>query len=727
MIVLKNRFYRVITVLMLIIWTFLTISSIFDIYPQFRNNLDLSFIVVIVVASVIFFVMCSFYRWINERSEKTHNLLAYGLVIFSFICLLAWGLTHKILPTYDLNHIVDEVYILINNKTHIIGENSYLSTYPQQAPLLILIYFVELLGVLLHIEPHVFMTIYNCLMISLTFLFIYKTLKLMFNSKVALIGLLLAIITPDFYFFAPYYYTDVLSIPFSVIGFYCLMRADKLNSKKKYILYALGGLLFAIGTKIRVVTAFLLIAYFINLILQTNVEGIKSYIKTIVQKLLPIGLTFMAFIICYSKIIEPYFKIEYNKDAILPATHWIMMGTNSEIDGGYLSEDVRYTQEADDKIKANFEMANNRLKKFNLKFFNNKLRRVWTQGDYDSVRKYTNVEKVRPTYKFLIGKGSIFIKYLQQGVKVVAFILFLLSIIMEVVKNKVQDSKHSSFIISILGAIVFYLLWEAQTRYSFSFLPWIILGGASSISIIDKIFKQKSIGIDNYKLNIVKFKKGFGILIILLTIALLADGFVEYSVRRKNYNFIRSSQYTTNKSIPLIKETLKHKFTISDNFNKIELIISHDNIEKEIDYIFELYDNEDNLLYESKINSSKALKNNYVSIKFPRQKVKKETTYYFKMYSEDATEDNYLSVATFVIDNCAEKDIYITNNGYDTNTMGETYINDKLICPELRIKIMDHKKSTLVSKKVYLSFSLIILAITCFSTYNILIRSKVKK
>lgn len=715
---LKNRAYKIFLVVMLLVWGFITWSSIFDIYPSISINVDLSAITILLGVCVTFLLLILIYKKIDKYSEKVHNRISYLLSVLAFLILCLWGLNNKILSTYDLSHIIDQVSVLINNGSHIVGESNYLSIYPQQIPLFILIYVFSWVATIIKVNPIDFTILFNCFMIALSFLFMYKILRIMYNSKIALIGMILMMLNPDFYLFTSYYYTDILSIPFGIIGFYFVVKADQKESHKKILSRLLGGILFAIGFKLRVVTVFLLIAYTINVILKNNI--IHS-----LKKLSPVLSSFIIFILLYSFVIEPSFGIKINDSETLPFTHWIMMGVNTQNDGNYTDKDVKYTINSEDKISANLTEIGKRAKKINYKFIDNKIRRVWSQGDHDILRKYVNVEKINVFYKYTTGSGAIFIKYLQQISIASIYVLFLIGICVDLLKrSNFHDSKFSTIVLSIFGAILFYLFWEAQTRYSFSFLPWIIIGGIPSICVIEKFINAKRLSIDKFKFDLFGAKKVLGIIIIVLMILSFVDGYVKYCLRKGNNNFIAYSQYSLNSAIPIIDNEIKQVFRISNDFNVIELAFTSENLKKQIDYTFELYDDSDNLIYKQVLDSFLCTKDRLFKIKIPTQRISSSKEYYFKIYSDEATKHNYLNLGTYKIDNCTSKSSFIKNEGYDVDPNGELYSDNKLLCGQLRMKAFNNKYSNKIERKIFIIYAAVIISITSFCSYYLLIKQK---
>lgn len=713
MITIKNRIYKILLVILFITFFIISHATIFDIYTTEIANIKLSVFLVLSGSFIYFLFLSLIYKATNKTNEKRCNIIVLLITFISFIILLLWGINHRILPTYDLTHIIDIVNNLLNSNNHTIGYNEYLSMYPHQIPLVIFVYFVELIGTIIKITPDTFMIIYNCFMISLTFLFVYKTLCKLFNFKVAFIGFLLMILTPDFYLYASYYYTDILSIPFAVIGFYSIIKADKMETGKlRYVYYILGGVFFAIGTKLRVVTSFLLIAYIIDSVLKKN-------LKNTIKKLYPSFLSFIALIMCYSFLIEPSFKIKLDSHYTLPPTHWVMMGTNVDNDGSFLKDDVLNSIDAKDKVGYNLSIIKKRIKKVDLKFYYNKIRRVWTQGDYGILTHYKMVDNYDAFYNLLYGNGNVLIRYLQQITKVVVYVLFLFSIGGQLVEEKnIKNSKVSVIIISIFMALLFYLIWEAQVRYSFSFLPWIIISAASAIYIGESLVDIKVLSINRRKYNFEKVRNITFLCVSIFIILSLLFGFRDYVLTKDKRDIARLVQSVGSPQTSIAIRTSKFKqvFRVNGNFNKISILFDGKELKDDVDYFFELYDNEDKLLYKKEFSAKWALSQKYTKF-YPKVDVDKSGEYYFIIYSKEARSDNYLSLWAGTTDSC--KDANTVNLGYDINPNGESYYDNEILCYNLRIYVYDQKKTSMVNIEIYLLYSVGILLIIVFIFFKL--------
>lgn len=711
---IKEKGYKILLFIMLILWGYITYSTIFHIYPaNYHDQINFSKVVLILGTIILLLFLLAVYKAISKLKEKKHDLIAIILCIISFIFMCYFALNYKTTFRYDLNHIEDIVEILINNKTMTIGESKYLSVYPFQFPLVALVYFIEKIGTIFN-NPSNAMIIYNCIMISLSSFFIYKIIKEIFNSKLALIGLILMLLTPDFYLFSSYYYTDITCIPYCIIGFYFLIKS--LNNNKK-LYQVISGIMFAIAFKLRIVCIIILISYMICNFFHENIKNnIKKYSTFIIS--------FIVAILTITYIILPQFKFNKQSDLTFPATHWLMMGANTKEDGGYIEEDYEKTFIAKDKNKYINKELKERLKDVNIKFYLTKLRRVWSEGDHDINNQYKGQVTKLDLYKYIDGNASSFLRYFQQISLITIYVLFLITIITEIIHKETLDkSKNSIYIICIFGAILFYLFWEAKVRYSFTFIPWIIVSGVISLNKINDLLNSNI----KTKISFNNIKKIVAVLILVLTVTYLGLSFKKYSLTKSNQSEVTFSQNDLNNYVGIANNVIRLEFDANKPFNQIEFSFNIKGNKKDLKYTFILYDGTTKI-YTKEFDIEWAIQKDIAIFDIPEQNIKTKKTYNVIIYSEEATMGNYLTIGVSMIDYCKDKIIYTENNGYDINPNSNSYSNNKIMCPEIRYQLINYKNKEIVNKKVFIVFASSIIIITSFSLYYGLIKEvKVEK
>lgn len=710
-----NGSYRLLCIVMVLLWGMLVFLTITNLIPS--TSVSSSFI--IILGTIIYLLFLVFvYRKIEKFQPKTHDKIALVITCLSFILLALWSLTHQPLPHYDLYHIIDKIKILFHNNTHIIGEHFYFSKYPHQIPIFILTYFVEYIGKIIFNAPDVTMIVFNCFMIALSFYFVYKIIKELANSKLGIIGLILCVLYIDYYLLGGYYYTDILCVPYATIGFYFLIKANKLEGLKKFISLILGGILFGIATKMRVVASFLFIGYLIVCIYIYIINGKKlgKFKEFIKNGFIPV-IAFFSIFLLHNILVNQYFKIEINKEATYPVTHFIMMGLNTDTFGNYSDIDDSFTYNSKNKTQDTKEVIKERIKDINLDFYINKFASNWTIGKHTNIGIYHNVSTVDDSYAFLTGYNMIFIQILSQITLLTIYLLFLLTIIKEAKNKKV--SMTSTLIITIFGAILFYLIWEANGRYSFSFLEWIIIGAALSFEEVNIYLKKK------LQLN-GKTRKSIGYLLIFSIVLILIDGFLEYAYKREEINVPRYIQYGIGWRLYQEDKEIKQIFLVNDTFNKINLTFNDSLITEEIPYQFELYNMEDVLLYKEEFMATKNKGTTNKYFKFKNIEVNQPTKFYIKIYSDEATPNNYLRLSAFITDNCLDKPYDYPNYGYKIMPSGETYVDNKKSCFELTMKVYENKESNKFRKKYYLVYAGIVMLITYLGIYESFLKKEKK-
>lgn len=721
-----NKLYKILLVVMLLLWGIITYSTVFNIY---NSSLNLSSTVILLGVMTLLSILLLIYRRLNNYTNVQHDKIAFAIFMIVFFVMGFWGINYQTLPTYDLSHVIDKVSSMIASNSMTFGSSTYFSIYPNQVPLALFVYAIESFGKLLTITNlGNFMILYNCFMTSFSMYIIYKIIKKIFNSRVAIIGLILLAIYPDFYLYSTYYYSDILSLPFSIIGYFLLLKGGDQAGIKNNIYFILSGIIFAIGFKLRVVIVILLIAYLINIF-------IKADFKIFFKRTLLIFMGFCGSLLVFSNVIYPLFKVDLDESLKLPATHWVMMGLNLETDGGYTDEDVMYSLKSEKQSNAIFKRIKYRLAGVEPRFYFNKLSKVWSEGDHDILRKYGMMNRYGTMFNLLEGKNNIFIKYLQQILKAVIYLLFLITIMKELFVKKRSNS--ATTIIAIFGAIIFYLLWEALNRYSFSFLPWIIIGGVPAIEVLNKLVNTKQIKFDKVTFDFAKIKRYLYIIILVLTIILFAFGFYKYALKVTNIDHYRLVQDNSTKYfVPVIDDEIKEVFKVSKDFNKIQLQVSLLNVNKNVDYIYEIYDEYNNLLYKDiytikpgtmdKIENSLMIRN--INFKFPVVKTNHEKEYYLKFYSKKATSKNYISLNTFVLSEEIRDDKYFSpeflGSNYDINPRGKTYINDTYFKGSLRIRISLNEKTTIMKKELFILLAIFVIIIVVMSNYKVLMKEE---
>lgn len=692
----RNIFYKVMMVLLLIMSVVATVSALGNLYPTTSDYLSPIVIILGVIVLLLFFIRL--HSLIKKIGDKKKDIISIIICILFFIGLSLFGIKFSIIPAYDLSHVERELMLMMQNGK-ILTNIGYFAKYTNQVPLTIILYYIYKLGSLLHFSNvKTFAIIINSLFIAISAFFTYLSIKKISNKDNALLALIFFVINPIFYMYASYYYTDTLCMPFAAIAIYLFLISKDKKGRSSIILLLLCGLILALGFKVRVVVAILLI----GIIMTKWLEGdkLKNIAKVSACLLggFAIGL-FTYNLVASSFIIPKDEKLEF------PIYHWVMMGLNEERTGRYNEEDHTYTKSQvnkEEKKQADIKVIKERLKNFGIfryiSFLAQKININWSNGAYRYLDKMTNVDEFSVGYEYVAGNNIIFILYALQICKGLILVLLTYVIVLELFK---KNNKSVKFImVSLFGAFLFYLIWEVQARYSLSFLPWLILLFPIGIEALESINIDKNI-------NMIKVKKGVYSLILLLTLGLMIFNFNKYTVNKSIYYDTRVNQMKTRSTVitDLSEKEVKQTFITKGKFNLVSIKFIKEDISELTHYTFYLYDDCDNIIYQSEFTSDDVKNNKYKNFVFDEVYSKEEKEYSIVITSEDATEDNSIGIESF------------SYAPYKVYPSGYLYINEEDTGASMTFKVQEKVKRTYTSKPIYISICLVILVIEGITLY----------
>ena len=540
-----NKFLLIFTIICF------SISLIGAIFFYTNRSYDYLNPLVLIVGSIVYLLLLiKLYKVIIKLDDKKKKIIVGILLGLQFILLLISAFVISSIPQVDLIHILTEINSL--NDTGSILNNVYYSVYPNNRFLLIILYGLQKI---IPISNQILFSLLSTICISVMSLFTYKTVNKVLNLNKGLLSLFICVLSPIFYLYVSYYYTDVLMLPFASILIYLIVKTKDEKNLKSNVLYGLLiGIIAIIGYKIRAVAIFILVAYFVYLIFTKK-------ILIVLKKFAPIIIGAILTITCIDTIENKFFT-NVNVDKEFPMTHWIMMGVNEKSDGYYSQDDYNLSSSASnvsERTDLNIKEIKNRLSDLGpfgtVKLLVVKLVSVWGKGDY-SYQKYLElVNDFNPSYSYLLEDKNIVINYLLQFSKIVVMFMAIISLI-----NIYKSGKKSIIAISLFGAVFFYLVWEVCPRYGLSFLPWLILIGTCSYDTLNTNYEK------------FKFYKYFKCIILVLTLALFAFSFNKYTGISYKENIVAKDSVTNVKYISLNKEAvITQTLDLYDSFNKIRL------------------------------------------------------------------------------------------------------------------------------------------------------------
>lgn len=158
-----------------------------------------------------------------------------------------------------------------------------------------------------------------------------------------------------------------------------------------------------------------------------------------------------------------------------PITHWIMMGLNEKSHGEYSRKDEKFTEQFASKKQKAMETTHiikQRIKQMNPvrlgKHLLVKLFRVWAMGDDDSLPKAQYAKDFPLLYEYVMGSNNGSFLWYMQAFRICMFLLMSISFFTQL--NTKNGSPLFVFSLTFLGAVLFFLLWEANRKYNVCFM-----------------------------------------------------------------------------------------------------------------------------------------------------------------------------------------------------------------------------------------------------------------
>jgi len=639
--------------------------------------------IVLIVGSIVYlFLLIKLYKFIIKLDAKKKKLIAILLLFGQFVLLLISAYVIRSVPQVDLIHILTEINSL--NSTGEILNSTYYSVYPNNRFLLITLYWLQKI---IPLNNQVIFTGLSAICVSVMSLFTYKTVNKVYGLDKALLSLFICVLSPIFYLYVSYYYTDILMLPIASIIIYLIVKSKDENNLKSNILYGLLiGFLSIIGYKIRAVVIFILIAYFVYLVFTRKVIDI-------IKKMVPILVA--AIITIFSVgLLENKLFTNIDETREFPMTHWIIMGFNGNNGGYYSQADYDYSFSASDveeRKELNIKEIKNRIVELGpiklVKLLGKKLYTVWGKGDY-SYQKYLElVEDFNPSYKLLLEDKNIVINYLLQISKIIVMIMAIVALI-----NIYKRNEKSVIAIALFGAVCFYLLWEVCPRYGLSFLPWLIIIGTVSY--------------DTFNINIekMKFYNPLKYIILTLTILLFVFGTFKYTSVSLKENVIAKTDIKKVKYIGLNKNnSITQTLDLYDCFNKIRLKFRYSDLYNQANYKLELINDSNEVIYKKEFKVNELNNEKYTNFILDK-------TYNKGIYTIRLSSDNYSDLEVYI----AYKEMF------DYYQDGELFINNNIETGDLMFEVINAQERSIYT---YVEYGVIILS-TLVLEYIVFFRKK---
>ncbi len=449
--------------------------------------------------------------------------IAFFVVLFAIQLIIITNIYQKI--GWDVGASWNNA-VLWHTDENVVSDWALL-TYPNNVGITYFMYFLQLLASGLQAPgQYFFVVIVNTMIVNFG---IYMTYKIAYKLKgytvaiisVALVTVLIGI---SGWIIVPYTDTVTLWIPVTIMYLYILLKENSLYGIKSTLAASGIGLLSVMGYYLKPQCIIVLIAIvlkelyeYIIFIKNSNIKNkIKKYNKNksiLKDKFIPllIGGGFMFFLnFALGSFILPD---DFTKNNSMPATHFVMMGLCERPYGGlgaYCADDVFKTCDYETKKEKNKYCQSvilKRLKDFGIAGFINHLyyKGIWVLGDgtffwqkeggfflEDYSLNDSSFQKVIREYYYDNGTGNNKKHIDFMGVITGIWFLTLCFIVFAPLGAvKMLGNNGIAICLSVLGCVMFTLLFEGRSRYIINYLPFFAFIAAAGIYDFSKFISKK--------------------------------------------------------------------------------------------------------------------------------------------------------------------------------------------------------------------------------------------
>ena len=320
----------------------------------------------------------------------------------------------------------------------------------------------------------------NLFAIDAAILLVYLCLKKLTHSRTAgFCGLFLCFVTLPLLSYVPIYYTDTLTLPFAVFGFYLWLCAKERVAAGR-VWPALGfaaalGAVLALGALLKVTVLFFLIAVAVDALVTLRT---KRFLALVAAAVVLFGAVYFPL---KSAANNSPLLVAGTPDDYIPSLHWVMMGLSGN--GNYNDDDYQLTLsvpggERDEFVKREIARRLDGLGAAGLlAHLHEKCAFVWGEGTYYSAIKLDRDRAhASPLDPYLLHNGTNFAvsAYFEQG-------LFWLNLVcaaaLGILLLRGQRGARALLPcgISLFGLFAFLCAWEARSRYLFNYLPLLLI------------------------------------------------------------------------------------------------------------------------------------------------------------------------------------------------------------------------------------------------------------
>ena len=453
-----------------------------------------SYAVYIIAGSILAGILLYYgYRKVTDLSR---SLFAAG-IIFGVIVILQLLLSGiHINPITDCFTTIDEAIAMTRNHHGILDNTTeYYERYTNNYFFTVLMYYYFRIVRLTGADYLYSAVILNIVCIDLAVFGCFRVVNLLYGRKRALGVLYFLALCPTTYLFVSFPYTNTFSAPFVIWILYFAIRILNYNAGSKQFFINAAGLVIcgAFGTLMRPTTVIAVIAAVIYILMKRRNFRFCIVLAGVIAVML-------VCIMGGNAVVKQHLK-DRECAGGFPATHWVMMGLNKSRWGFVNGQDIEYTKSfptKSEKVRGNVEMIGGRLSELGIGglviLYADKLGEIWGVGTDSYNTLNSSAVEYSSAFEIIYGQNNFWLIMYCQIFRVISLFMTLYLIASLLRKNEPDNIYPVA--LTMLGIMVFLMLWETNRKHNICFVPVLVILMESGFNIR----KEKYVNIINGKM-----------------------------------------------------------------------------------------------------------------------------------------------------------------------------------------------------------------------------------
>ena len=445
------------------------------------------------------FFVCIFLligKLLSSISEKKQLLITIILCTIGIVLQYILLFHLQAVIRYDHLRVFDAAFeIIYTDHLSLSANDGYFGLYPFNISIAYFNSIVLKIVMFLGIPERFYLLSLQCVylfLIDLGVYFSWQIVKILNSVKNATLFAMLCLTNPMLYVCATGCYTTTLMIPLLMGGLLCIVCFLKAEDyRKKLLLGFLAGAAIALGSRLRATVFIAAIALFIYLIIRQKKNTEPSYAR---KQLCFLAASFLLGALIsfggYTALQNTYITEDYS-DTQMPPIYYLMFAMNPDSRGSYSENDflmISQYETLEEKQEASIDVIKERLQDYGvsgtLSLAKDKLKKTWSDGIEDYRDFLTTSRNYSKLHSYIAGEHKDFFALYAHIYHVAIMAMLCIAVIFAL--GRKCDSSYYILLLTLLGGMLFHILWESFFIYSFGFSMLLIIPASESICRISE-------------------------------------------------------------------------------------------------------------------------------------------------------------------------------------------------------------------------------------------------